>query len=185
MQHTETAREIARDTGADWDAYATARGWSGVGIGPVGMSRDSDPLERANYRAAARMLAAGRVDSAEFGHWAVGWIREQTFDAGHSPTVEAVNAILAQLDTYAVLDEDEYAREQWDEDHPANSTECYAEDEDCPCGRRGWRQRARMLIGARGRLQGALIQSAGYHGQLWHALTGRTAPERGQTSAGL
>jgi hypothetical protein len=129
--HAESALAVSRATGWDLDDYAAGREWSGVGIGPCGRSRDSDPLEESNYRTALRLLddAGARYAETHFSHWAVGWIDEIAHDTGHPATVAAVAAIAARLADYPVLDESDYAESEWSANHPAGY--CYAVDSDC------------------------------------------------------
>lgn len=104
----EIARKVAQETGWDVDEYAAGRGWTAVGVGPVGRSRDSEAL----------------------GHWAVGWVDEIAYDAGHPATVAAVASIRARLDNYPVLDDDDYYRQEWADNHPdgaAVGRYCYAD----------------------------------------------------------
>lgn len=137
MEHTGQAREVARLTGWNLDAYATARGWGAVGIGPCGRSRDSESLEVSNYETAQAILrdAGARFDTPEFGHWAVGWVREIAHDAADTATVAAVASIRARLEDYPVLDEADYSDREWADNHP-NGTRigayCYADwGDDC------------------------------------------------------
>lgn len=147
MNHSAQALAVARETGWNLDEYATDHGWSGVGIGPVGTHRDSDPLAKANWQATVEILnrkfghAATNADgpspwdSTTFGHWGVGWIEELTHDTGNADVTAEVQAIRDALDNYPVLDDEMYARLEWEDNHPEGDTYCYSDDPDCGCDR--------------------------------------------------
>ena len=137
MQHSEQARAVARASGADWDTYATEHAWSGVALGPVGQHRDSDAIERSNYRVILADLTerfGDAVSIASFGHWAVGWVEELTHDNGRDDVNAAVAEWRERLDSYPVADDDDYSATEWADNHPDDGR-CYAEaDTECPCG---------------------------------------------------
>ena len=135
--HDDTAREIARLTGWDLDAYAAARDWSGVAIDPCGVHRDSDALDRANHATATATLDAAhaRYTVPEFGHWAVGWMREIALDSGDASATRVAAELREQLESYPVLDDDAYSALEWSDNHPdgtAHGAYCYA-DADAEC----------------------------------------------------
>lgn len=134
--------------------YARGTLWA---MGPVGIHRDSDPLERSNYRVALREMARAigkspddiptmphdaSLDPVEtlalgrFGHWAVGWIEEILYRANCEELARTAWDIAQRLESYPVLDEEDYSAEEWEENHPRGYRYCYApEEEDCNCGR--------------------------------------------------
>lgn len=129
--HSDTAREIARMTGWDLDAYAAARSWAGVAIGPCGITRDSDALERSNHATAIATLEAAhaRYSVPEFGHWACGWVREIALDSGDPAATRVAAELRAALEDYPVLDDDAYSELEWADNHPHGTERgayCYA-----------------------------------------------------------
>lgn len=135
-QHSDHALLVQRETGCDWDRYAADMEWVGVGIGPVGISRDSDALERSNYILAQEMLDGIDPDAwsiARFNHWAVGWIDEIVYDIGNDDMSAEVSRIRGMLEDYPVLDEVHYSELEWSDNHPDDGV-CYSDDGDCPCG---------------------------------------------------
>lgn len=118
LEHTDQARATARDTGCDIGAYAVERGWSGVGLGPVGQTRDSGALERSNFEcacAAMRELNPDAFDIARFNHWACGWIDEITHDTGNPAMVELVASLRAALANYPALNDEHFSGLEYDE----------------------------------------------------------------------
>ncbi len=136
-QHTYQARAIARDTGWDLDGFASDRGWSGVGIGPVGEHRDSDALERSNFRVTYPDMVTRFGDAVQrvtFGHWAVGWVAEIAYDAGRADIVAYDADTRARIADYPALDETDWSDMEWSDHHPEGTRECYApENAECPC----------------------------------------------------
>lgn len=141
MNHTEQAQKIADATGWRLDEDAEERGWSGIGIGPVGQHRDSEALERSNFRVIYDDLVrefgdpGAHVDIARFGHWAVGWVEEIIWNTGDPAIVEVVQKWRDALDDYPVADESDFSALEWEDNHPENDPHCYSDDPDCGCGR--------------------------------------------------
>ncbi len=138
MNHSEKAQAVARETGWDLDEFATERGWSGVGMGPVGQHRDSDPLDKSNYIVVLKNLKerfGESVDDTRFRHWAVGWVEEVVFDNGNAEVVAAVDEWRANLDDYPIADEEHHSQMEWDDNHPDGDRWCYSEDSTCGCDR--------------------------------------------------
>ena len=110
----------------------------GVGIGPVGQTRDSEALERSNMITATERLDAIDANGstvARFGHWAVGWIEEIAYDLADPAICAAVDAMRASLDDYPVLDEIRYSDMEWEENHPSEwicygGPDCHRQDDD-------------------------------------------------------
>lgn len=78
-------------------------------IGPVGVHRDSDTLDRANWQTVND--AYDKIDPEgddhevlRFGHWAVGWIEEVAYRPG-SQCAALADEFRARLEDYPVLDE--------------------------------------------------------------------------------
>lgn len=106
-------------TGGGLDGYhnflgddSDYRDWFGI----LGQSRDSEALERSNFRVGLEMLG-GESDDVRvehYGHWAVGWIEEIYVRPG-SPAHNIAIEIEAQLSDYPVLGEDDFYMEESDE----------------------------------------------------------------------
>jgi len=88
---------------------------------PFGRNRDSDHSDESNFDAALKLLG-GESDTVEivrFGHWACGWV-EYLFV--HPSRKAETDAILARLEDYPILDEDDFsareheaALQSWDD----------------------------------------------------------------------
>lgn len=137
MNHTEQAERVSRDTGWNLNEYATERGWSGVALGPVGQYRDSGALDLSNFQVimADAEQFGDAVDTVSFGHWAVGWVEEIASDAGRADVQAWVAQWRDALEGYPVADDDHYCMLEWEHDHPDGDPRCYADDDDCECGR--------------------------------------------------
>ena len=140
MNHTTTAREVARATGWDLDAEAEEMGWGAVGLGPVGRHRDSDSLENSNWEVVTANLLGRFPESFyvhSFRHFAVGWVEELAHDAEHQGATAAVAEWRQALEDYPIADEDHFSALEWEDNHPDADDYCYAPDgpEYCGCGR--------------------------------------------------
>jgi len=99
----------------------------------VGQSRDSGALERSNFRVALatleRSIAPADLDAymeshdgeepffaTRAHHWAVGWV-ETLYVALDAPAsvLDAAEKILERLESYPVLDEDDFGEEEYRE----------------------------------------------------------------------
>jgi len=132
------ALAVAKETGWDLEQWTSDHDWAGTGIGPVGQHRDSDSLDRSNFTVIYKDLSTrypDDLDIARFGHWAVGWIEEITFNLGNADLRNAVEEWREKLDIYPVADEMHFSDLEWDDNHPDNSSLCYSDDDDCGCGR--------------------------------------------------
>lgn len=147
LKHTAEAIEVAKGdypdsfTAWDVDQVATERGWTGVGILPVSIHRDSDPLDVANWDAIGIAIDAiseeidgDQWDYLLFTHWAVGWVKLGIYNSGNRAVFDRVNEITAELAEYPVLDEDLFRVYEWKTHHPSDDQYCYS-DMDCECGR--------------------------------------------------
>lgn len=90
--------------------------WDGYFVG-LGQHRDSDALDRSNFRAALEALG-GESDTVHVvreGHWAVGWIE---WIAIHESNIESLKIqydIERSLADYPVLDETDLCEEEAEE----------------------------------------------------------------------
>lgn len=130
--------------------YYMGAEWHGFYSAGVGQSRDSDPLERANFRAMVDILtAAGKGWQAgddpqweEAGafvvvresHWAVGWVEWIAIRGDCQPCLAAANEACARLEDYPVLDDDIYSEEE--------GIDCQA-----TWDAMDWRERAKWMVG--------------------------------------
>lgn len=78
-------------------------------IGPVGHSRDSEPLEESNWQVMLQAYsdadpAGDNYEVHRFGHWAVGWIEEVAVRPG-SRCAEVATDLRKRLENYPILDE--------------------------------------------------------------------------------
>lgn len=71
---------------------------------PVTQSRDSEALERSNFRVAVRRLGgeSETVEVHRFGHWACGWFEILLVAPSRLPDAQG---LAESLDDYPVLDE--------------------------------------------------------------------------------
>ena len=91
--------------------------WPNYYSAGVGQSRDSDPLERSNFRV---MLAAlgGESDTVEVvheGHWAVGWVEWIAIHQDDEKALETANDLIEGMRLYPVLCEDDYMKLELEE----------------------------------------------------------------------
>lgn len=92
--------------GAEWPEYFVF----------LGQRRDSDAVTRSNFRTGLRALAAlppapdcedgSRIVVRE-NHWAVGWVEWIAVHETDTAAIAACDAMLARLDNYPVLDEED------------------------------------------------------------------------------
>lgn len=134
VQHTDSARAVARETGWNLDAEAQDREWSAIGLGPLGQHRDSEALDRSNFDVILADLSerfGEAVDTARFGHWGVGWVEEIVWDAGNTDVREAVERWEAALADYPVADEMAWSELEYGEavEHIEWSARAYIERE--------------------------------------------------------
>lgn len=98
----------------------------------AGQSRDSDALERANFKAMQRALPyPSELPSGEpswqvvrESHWAVGWVEWIAIHESDENSLRAADEIAEQLAGYPVID-DELFSEIEDEDCAATWTNCF------------------------------------------------------------
>jgi hypothetical protein len=111
-RHTDNAVAVARETGWSLGDIAEDNDWAGVGLGPVGQTRDSDELARSNFQVITEDLQERYPDETEivrFGHWACGWIEEIAYNAGNADLRTAIQAWRDKLDNYPIADEEHYS----------------------------------------------------------------------------
>ena len=95
--------------GADWTGHYPI----------ISAHRDSDCLERSNYRVALAILRAIETEEcpaydyplqiAHERHFAVGWVDTILIDKDCLSLVKAADELLARLETYPVLDEEDWS----------------------------------------------------------------------------
>lgn len=126
------AKAVARETGWDLEGYAEGHDWSGVEIGPVGRHRDSGILDTSNFEVILEDLKerfGDAVDSTTFGHWAVGWVEEITWDAARDDVRAVVESWREALEGYPVASEEDYSAREY-EDALETLEMCYSVPED-------------------------------------------------------
>lgn len=116
------------------------------GFGRVlGMSRDSDYIERSNWDYVIKHLS-DRFPNEDWvinraSHFLVGWVDELLVKI-HNEDDSYTNLFLwmvdlhTRLENYPILDEFKASQYEWDENHPEHDDLCYSDDFDCSCGRK-------------------------------------------------
>jgi len=105
--------------------------WNGWFCSPVGVHRDSGPLDRSNWQAQRESLLAlaqwHPASEDEHGedwqdvievtesHWAVGWVSWIAIHPSNLGAIEEAERIQRRLADYPILDEDAYGELRWDE----------------------------------------------------------------------
>lgn len=95
-------------TGANWPDYYSAG---------LGQTRDSDCLSRSNFKCALEQLG-GETETVfvvRESHWAVGWVEWIAIHESDADALQKADAIQAQLESYPVLNEEDFSREETDE----------------------------------------------------------------------
>ena len=107
-------------------------------LGRTDGADENQPIFEANQIAAKARLEAIQPDSVELSYertWACAIV---AFKVDFSVNGEALrtelDAILAELDNYPILDEYLWSELQFKFDHPEADNLCYADDSDCGCG---------------------------------------------------
>lgn len=78
-------------------------------LGPVGVHRDAEAIDRCNWEVVTEAYAAIDPDGNDheihhFGHWAVGWIDEVAYRPG-SECARLAAEFRERLENYPILDE--------------------------------------------------------------------------------
>jgi hypothetical protein len=94
--------------GASWPDYYSSG---------FGQSRDSDALERSNFRCALAALGgeSETVVVVRESHWAVGWVEWIAIHQSDGNALRTADTLCAACEEYSVLDEDDYSREEQEE----------------------------------------------------------------------
>ena len=79
----------------------------------LGQHRDSDLLERSNFRSALEAIGGesendNGVQVVREGHWAVGWVEWIAIPPGPSVALAEANEIMEGLESYPVVNEDDW-----------------------------------------------------------------------------
>ena len=110
--------------------YYAGEVWPDYYSSGVGQSRDSDPLERSNFRCMLRALGgeSETVLVIRESHWAVGWVEWIAIHATDDKSLAIADAINGALADYPVINEDDL-----DEVETADADEiwknCYSDGE--------------------------------------------------------
>lgn len=88
--------------------------WGDYFSAGVGQSRDSDALERSNFRCMLDALGGGSdtVIVVHEGHWAVGWVEWIAIHKADAERLEIANRIKGKLADYPVINEDDWSEEE-------------------------------------------------------------------------
>lgn len=83
----------------------------------VGQSRDSDALERSNFKCMLELLGgeSETVIVVRENHWAVGWVEWIAIHQDDSEALKAADKAQASLGTYPVLSDEDYSEEEMNE----------------------------------------------------------------------
>lgn len=112
----KTHHEILSGNGLDsYDNYAgdvMASNWLCL----MARHRDSDLLAESNWDAALEALGGegDHVTIMRIGHWAVGWVEMLFIDSEDEHTLHEAEEIEAALESYPVLDEDDFSQREMD-----------------------------------------------------------------------
>ncbi len=98
----------------------------------LSQNRDSDALERSNFRVACNLLQATDPDGLDhevhrFGHWACGWFEIIVVSPG-TPAEKKADELGASLNEYPVLDESDFSKEE-EEEASLTWANCYSRAE--------------------------------------------------------
>lgn len=95
--------------GATWYQYAAV----------YSQHRDSDSLERSNYRVILadlqKRFGDRVVTDTRCNHWAVGWVETIYVRTLCKPAMQAADAWLEKLADYPVADEEDWSNLEWEE----------------------------------------------------------------------
>jgi hypothetical protein len=82
-------------------------------------TRDSDALERSNFRSMLEALGGEDEDTgvivARSGHWAVGWVEKILVNQNATDKLKIADDIAEGLEDYPVVDEEDFSRVEWEE----------------------------------------------------------------------
>lgn len=101
-------------TGYNYAYWGDRGDWAAA----VEQSRDSDALDRSNFRVIAadmreRFPAGVATETAN--HWAVGWVESLLVAPGNVAAIVAARLWIARLNDYPIADEDDFAQLEYDE----------------------------------------------------------------------
>lgn len=88
--------------------------WEGYYSAGFGQSRDSDALERSNFRIAWERISAAseRVEKVRENHWAVGWVEWIAIPEDDTEAIRRAETLIEDRESYPVLDEDDFSNEE-------------------------------------------------------------------------
>jgi hypothetical protein len=91
--------------------------WPNYYSSGFGQSRDSDALERSNFRCALAQLG-GETDTVTVvreGHWAVGWVEWIAIHQDDEDALRIADRLQEKMQGYPVLDEEDWSNEEHEE----------------------------------------------------------------------
>lgn len=115
LQRWKLPRDYA---GAEWPEY--------YGAG-VGQHRDSDALQRSNFRSMLRELG-GESDTVHVvseSHWACGWVEWIAIHESDAATLAIADRIIGELADYPVVNESDWSELEY-EDCAQTWEQCYS-----------------------------------------------------------
>lgn len=102
--------------------------WPGYYSSGVGQSRDSDALERSNFRCMLKAIGgeSDTVTVVRESHWAVGWVEWIAIHQDDAAALAIADELKAGLEDYPIIDESDWSEEETEE---ANQvwTGCYSD----------------------------------------------------------
>ena len=104
-------------------SHYVGQAWDGWAVAPVGRSRDSDTVERSNFRVALDRLTHGHTDDGETvrvvreGHFLVGWVEWIAIDPKDISAMTEAEMIASELEEYPILDDDDHSELEWEEEN--------------------------------------------------------------------
>lgn len=139
MNTTQTLSRPTTLTPWKHPEFYMGENWNGWFCSPVGVHRDSGPLDRSNWNVQRTALLAlaqwhpAHEDEHEDewqdvievteSHWAVGWVSWIAIHPTNLVAIELAEDIQERLKDYPVLDEDAYSELRWDEANEYAETE--------------------------------------------------------------
>lgn len=86
-------------------------------VAPVMQTRDSEVLERSNFRSFLQALGGEgeTVEVHRFGHWGPGWFEIILIDPSDEARVNEAQEMADALEDYPIVSEDDYSALEWEE----------------------------------------------------------------------
>ena len=103
-------------------SHYMGQAWDGWAVAPVGQSRDSDTVERSNFRVTLDRLTHGNDDGETVRvvrerHFLVGWVEWIAIDPKDTFAMTEAEMIATELEDYPILDDDDHSELEWEEEN--------------------------------------------------------------------